>query len=295
MTNRVDYALLIHGGAGPKPGRNYQPVSEHLDSCIRRGEALLKDGVSALDVVERMVRDLEVSGLYVAGRGAGQNTAGYVELDAAIMNGANRKAGAIAATRDLVSPVSAARRVMDATPHVMLAGDGADRFCIEQGLERVHNPDEWYRLPIGVTKEEVTSSELSHGTVGAVALDRAGHLAAATSTGGLFGKKAGRIGDTPLIGSGTWADAHVAVSCTGLGEYFIRAATAHEVSARIRHGGQDLQSAAHAALDDVKQFGGDGGLIALNATGEICLAFNSDGMKRASVVAGQKPQIAIFE
>lgn len=295
MTDKPAYALLIHGGAGPKLGRDYSEVRRNLSDCIERGEAMLKQGTSAIDVVEHVVGALEVSGLYVAGRGAGKNSDGFVELDASIMDGASGKAGAIAAARDIVNPIFAARRVMDATPHVMLAGEGADLFCADQGIEIVQNPDSWYRIPVGVTAEELSVDELSHGTVGAVALDRAGKLAAATSTGGLFGKRSGRIGDTPLIGAGTWADENVAISCTGLGEFFIRAATAHEVSARLRFTGEDLQTACDAALGDIQRLGGDGGLIALRANGEFYMPYNSDGMKRASIVAGEASQVAVFE
>jgi L-asparaginase / beta-aspartyl-peptidase len=293
MSQRPEYALALHGGAGVRPGRDYAPVEAHLRGLIAAGEAMLKDGASALDTVEEMTRQLEVSGMYVAGRGASPNAAGYVELDASIMDGARRKGGGVAAVRDLVSPINAARTVLEASACVLLVGQGADEFCKQAGLARVEDPASWYRLPVGVQACEASQSELYHGTVGAVAMDRGGRLASATSTGGVFGKPAGRVGDTPLIGSGTWADDQVAVSCTGLGEMFILAAVAHDIAARMRYGGQTLATACDEALAQVKALGGDGGVIAINARGEIALPFNSGGMKRASVIAGQATQVAI--
>ncbi|MEM9055481.1 MAG: isoaspartyl peptidase/L-asparaginase [Pseudomonadota bacterium] len=294
MTNRPDYALAIHGGAGAKPGRDYSEVEAHLAELIVRGEAMLAEGASSLDTVEAMVTALEVSGLYVAGRGSAPNAAGYVEMDAAVMEGSAKRAGAVAGVQDLRSPIQAARAVLEQTPHVLLSGSGADHFCEEAGIERVSNPETWYRLPVGVEESETQTDELVHGTVGAVAMDRKGRLASATSTGGLFGKREGRIGDTPLIGLGTWADDTVAVSCTGLGEYFMLSAVAYDVSARMRYAGENLRSAVEASLALVEARGGDGGLIAINCDGEIVMSFNSEGMKRASVRAGSKPVINIF-
>ncbi|MEM1088228.1 MAG: isoaspartyl peptidase/L-asparaginase [Pseudomonadota bacterium] len=294
MTTRPDYALAIHGGAGPKLGRDYSEVERHLSRLIADGEAMLKSGESAVDTVEQMVRELEVSGLYVAGRGSAPNAAGFVETDAAIMDGAAMKAGSIAAVRDLVNPIAGARAVMDKTPHIMIAGEGADRFCAEHGLNTVGDPVNWYRLPVGVEEIETKTDELAHGTVGAVAMDTRGRLAAATSTGGLFGKRAGRVGDTPIIGSGTWADKTVAVSCTGLGEYFILSNAAYDVAAQLMYSGTVLETAANRTLDRVAAFGGDGGLIAIDKSGTVILAYNSQGMKRASVSSGQDAVVAIF-
>ncbi|MEM7671622.1 MAG: isoaspartyl peptidase/L-asparaginase, partial [Pseudomonadota bacterium] len=219
---------------------------------------------------------------------------GVVEMDASIMDGASGRAGAVTAVRDLVNPVKAARAVMDHTPHILLAGDGADRFCIEQGLDRTTGRTDWYRLPIGVELQETLRDELAHGTVGAVAMDRKGRLAAATSTGGLFGKRAGRVGDTPLIGCGTWADDRVAISCTGLGEYFILNSAAYDIAARMKYGAQSLADAADHLLSDVEQLGGDGGLIGLSAEGDLVLPFNSHGMKRAWVTAETSPEVHVF-
>ena len=294
MTHRPDYALVLHGGAGPTPGRDYSEVESHLGYLIREGEKLLDAGESALDVVQIMVRELELSGLYVAGRGSAPNTEGYVELDASIMDGASGLAGAIAAVRDIESPVTAARAVMDHTSHVMLAGLGANHFCEQQGLAKVADPENWYRMPIGVELADFDNEEGGHGTVGAVALDRNGNLAAATSTGGLFGKLPGRVGDSPLIGSGTWADKYVAVSCTGIGECFIRANVAHSVALQCRYALFNLSEAAENSLSEVEAMGGDGGLIAIDRDGNVVTAWNSDGLKRASVVAGSQPVVGIF-
>ena len=294
MTPRSDYTLLVHGGAGPSPGRDYSEVERHLAALIIKGEELLKQGLSALDVVEAMVADMERSGLYVAGRGSAPNARGVVEMDASIMDGSTRRAGGVAAVRDLANPIHAARAVMDRTPHVLLVGEGADIFCREAGLELTTGRKDWYRLPVGVEEEETRQNELAHGTVGAVALDRDGRLAAATSTGGLFGKRAGRVGDTPLIGSGTWADDQVAISCTGIGEYFMQCNAAHDLAARMKYGGASLEEASEAVLDQVAAQKGDGGLIAINSTGQFVMPYNSKGMKRAWVNAGSSPQVAVF-
>ena len=295
MTNRPDYALAIHGGAGAKPDRNYSEVEVHLAGLIKEGEAMLDTGASALDTVEAMVSALEVSGLYVAGRGSAPNAAGYIEMDAAIMDGSTNRAGAVAGVRDLKSPLQAARAVLEHTPHVLLSGSGANHFCRKVGLDQVKDPDHWYRLPVGVEADETTTDQLVHGTVGAVAMDRDGRLAAATSTGGLFGKREGRIGDTPLIGLGTWADETVAVSCTGLGEYFMLSAVAHDVSACMRYGGHDLNRAVASSLDMVARRGGDGGVIAIDQRGTIVMRYNSEGMKCASVNSGEPVQVSVFD
>lgn len=284
MTNQQSiFALALHGGAGAQKGRSYARAEAHLADLAQQGEQMLAAGATAVDVVEKMVREMEGSGLYVAGRGSAKNSAGYVELDAAIMDGTGRNAGAVAAIRDVKYPISAARSLMEKTPYVMLAGDGATRFAVEQGLATVDDASAYYTLPDGTTEEDTQSETLAHGTVGAVALDIHGGLAAATSTGGVFGKPEGRLGDTPINGIGNWADNEVAVSCTGVGEYFILSGGAGLVANGVKLAGDSLEDAAWRLLDDVKSLRGDGGVIAVNKAGEIVMAFNSDGMKRASV------------
>jgi isoaspartyl peptidase/L-asparaginase-like protein (Ntn-hydrolase superfamily) len=233
--------------------------------------------------VEHAVVEMEASGLYVAGRGSAPNTAGYVELDASIMAGASRAAGAVAAVRGVTHPVRVARGVMEKTPHVMLTGSGALAFAKREGFELVGDAAGYYVLPVGVEPHEMGSK--THGTVGAVALDARGELAAATSTGGTFGKLEGRVGDTPLIGAGTWADDEVAISCTGVGEQIIRAGGAASVAFRVR-AGATLGAAINEMLAEVKRLGGDAGVIAVSRRGEIAMAWNSDGMKRAAVGSG---------
>ena len=286
------YALALHGGAGAVAGRDYRETEQHLAELAADCRARLVRGEPALDVAEHAVAAMESSGLYVAGRGSAPNSAGRVELDASIMDGASREAGAVAALQDFENPVRVARRVMDETPHVMLAGNGAAAFARQQGFTEVTDPGSYYRLPVGVTRDDV--GDITHGTVGAVALDASGRLAAATSTGGTFGKLEGRVGDTPLVGPGTWADDDIAISCTGVGEHIIRAGGASSIAFRFRSG-LSLEDAAGEMLDEVARLGGDGGLIALTRDGRIAMPYNSQGMKRASVSSGSDLNIRTFE
>ena len=275
MANKC-LSLVLHGGAGGLPrDRDYGFEVAHMRGLIEAGRDRLAAGASALDVVVETVAALEASGRYVAGRGASANSAGKFELAACLMEGRGRRAGAVAALEGFASPIRAARAVMERTPHVMLAGAGAAAFAAEQRLEQV-GPDWFTPARTGPARPAST------GTVGCVALDETGALAAATSTGGVSGKLFGRVGDSPIIGAGCWADAGVAVSCTGSGEYFIRAAAA-QIGFRMALAGQALDVAAAAALADVEALGGAGGLIALGADGQIAMPFSTGGMKRAAL------------
>lgn len=284
-------ALALHGGAGAVTGRDYETVEEHMRALIVDGGERLRDGAVALDIVEQIVAAMEASGLYVAGRGSAPNSAGYVEVDASIMDGRTRAAGAVASVRDIVYPVRLARRVMEATPHVMLSGAGALSFARAEGVEVVDDPKRYYVLPAGVDSDEV--DDLAHGTVGAVGLDRSGHLAAATSTGGTSGKLEGRVGDSPLIGAGTWADDDIAISCTGTGEHIIRAGGAISIACNVK-AGATLDDSIDAMLAEVERLGGDGGVIAVTRSGEISMRYNSAGMKRAAIGADAVPRVATF-
>lgn len=261
-------------------GRDYSVVEKHLAELAAEGEARLKSGASALDVVEFATAELESSGMYVAGKGSAPNSAGYVELDASIMDGASREAGAVAAIVGVVNPIRVARGVLRATPHVMLAGQGALAFAKLEGFELVEDPDNYYVLPVGIYEHEI--HEQKHGTVGAVALDTSGGLAAATSTGGTLGKLEGRVGDSPLIGPGTWADDDVAISFTGTGEHIIRSGGAISIAHKVA-AGATVAKAIEEVLAEIERLGGDAGVIVVTRDGNIEMAYNSDGMKRAAV------------
>lgn len=285
------YAVALQGGAGPVAGRDYATTENHLHELALECNSLLAAGNSALDVVESAVAELESCGLYVAGRGSAPNSGGYVELDASIMDGTTRAAGAVAAVRDVVNPVRVARGVMEKTPHVMLVGDGALAFARQQNFAEVSDPGNYYVLPVGVMADEITQQK--HGTVGAVALDQSGNVAAATSTGGTFGKLEGRVGDTAMIGAGTWADDDIAISCTGTGEHIIRAGGAISIAYKVK-AGASFQDAADEMLAEVKRLGGDAGVIGLRRDGEIVMCYNSEGMKRAAVGSTQPLVVATF-
>jgi len=263
-----------------------------MRGLIEAGRDRLAAGAAALDVVVETIAELESSGLYVAGRGASPNLAGIYELDASLMDGASRRAGAVAAFVGFASPIRAARAVMDTTPHVLLAGAGAAAFAAGQGLEAIDDPAAWF-TPIW-SESEIAASGSKVGTVGCLARDETGALAAGTSTGGTFGKLPGRVGDSPIPGAGVWADDTVAVSCTGEGEMFIRATVAAQIAHRMRFGGEALSAAAQAALQEVRALGGEGGLIALSAEGEIAMPYISKGMKRACLGADGAITSAVF-
>jgi len=272
----VTPALLVHGGAGnPRRGVVDDEAAVHaaLRDALLAGYELLAGGAPALDAVEAAVRWLEDCPLFNAGRGAVLNAEGHVEMDAAVMDGSTQQAGACAGVVRVRNPVSLARSILEKTPHVFLVGEGALRYAEDAGLE-FEDPD-WF-----VTERERQRSA-EHGTVGAVALDADGQLAAATSTGGVRGQLHGRVGDTPVIGAGTWADARVAVSCTGTGEQFIRVAAAHELSAQVRHAGASLTGAAASVVEGL-----DGGFIALGNDGTWAMPFNTALMYRGRASGG---------
>jgi L-asparaginase / beta-aspartyl-peptidase len=283
------WALALHGGAGAIAERVYQREEAHMTGLLERGAGMLSRGENALEVVTCMAEELEACGLHLAGKGAAPNAAGKFELDASIMDGASRNAGAVAALSGFVSPIRVARGVMEKTPHVLLAGEGAGAFAAQHGFARVDDPDSYYTpAASGLTSVRDT------GTIGAVARDIHGRLAAATSTAGIRGKLAGRVGDTPVIGAGCWADERVAVSCTGIGEYFMRANAAADVSARMAYAGQSLSEATQAVLQQIKQLGGDGGLIAVDAQGNVAAPFVSQGMKRGIASSSGVREVRTF-
>ncbi len=290
--------LVIHGGAGtlrasdmtPEQRRAYQAA---LHGALEAGWAVLDEGGSALDAVVAAIRPLEDSPLFNAGRGAVFTADGRNELDASVMYGPTRAAGAVGGVRSVRHPIVLARRVMEASPHVFLTGDGALQFAIDQGLEL--KPADWFRTERRwrqLQEKQNDAADGRMGTVGAVALDRSGHLAAGTSTGGITGKRYGRLGDSPVIGAGTWADRQCAVSATGDGEYFIRTAAAHSICLRAPAGG-DPGPAASEVLQEIGALGGSGGVIVLNAEGRYALSFTTEGMYRG-VADSLGRRVAIF-
>ena len=300
----MTWKMMIHGGCGAMRPDTVPPEQEGraragLEAALSAGEEILVDGGSALDAVEAAARVLEENPAFNAGRGCVLTAEGHAELDAAIMDGAERRCGAVAGLRTTRAPVSAARAAMEHSPHILLTYAGADRFAAEQGLEQVSN--DWFIVPQRAAQLAKVmaagggfDSDIKYGTIGAVAVDQAGHVAAATSTGGLTAKRWGRIGDSPLIGAGTYADDRAAaVSATGLGESFIRAAGAHELCARMRLGGEGLQQALDAVLADIVALGGNGGLIAVTPSGEAAWGFTTPGMYRA-VVGPEGRTVRVF-
>jgi L-asparaginase / beta-aspartyl-peptidase len=300
--------LIVHGGAGTMERGKMTPEHERayragIENALRAGWEILQRGGSSLDATEAAIRVFEDDPLFNAGKGSVFNAAGVNEMDAAIMDGKTLRAGAVANIEHVKNPISLARLVMDKSPHVMMAGEGAEAFAKEHGIELVDakyffTQDRWDALQKVKAAEKAgangdkkfyLSDQDLHGTVGAVALDRNGNLAAATSTGGKTAKLPGRIGDTPVIGAGTYANnATCAVSGTGDGEFFIMATVGHEVSALMEYKRKTLQEASIAAIDKVGKLGGTGGLIAIDKNGNISLPFNTSGMYRGYVDANGK-------
>ncbi|GIV62114.1 MAG: isoaspartyl peptidase/L-asparaginase [Rhodothermaceae bacterium] len=311
------FALAIHGGAGTIRQRDMTPEQEAryravLEQALRAGHRILAEGGTSLDAVVAAVTVLEDSPLFNAGKGAVFTHEGTVELDAAIMDGATRNAGAVAGVKHIRNPILLARRVMEASPHVLMIGEGAEAFAREQGFEMV--PNEYFytdrrraqleqirareddlgrAVPAG---ETLSPGADKFGTVGAVALDQAGNLAAATSTGGMANKRFGRVGDVPVIGAGTYADnATCAVSATGHGEYFIRGVVAHDIAAMMAYGGATLETAARTVImEKLTAMGGTGGVIALDRQGNLAMPFNTEGMYRGHIDAAGNVTIGIY-
>jgi beta-aspartyl-peptidase (threonine type) len=276
-----EVAIVVHGGAGrlPRSEERIERMRAGAARGVEAGHAVLAVGGSALEAVELAVCALEDEPEFNAGRGAALTEDGGVELDAAVMEGTDRRAGSVACVGGVRNPVRAARAVLQDGRHLMLVGEAAREFAAEAGVELCD--DEWLVTPVQRDALAAGVSGWSAGTVGAVARDAQGRLAAATSTGGTMGQRRGRVGDSPLIGAGTWADdATAAVSCTGDGEAIIRTAMAHEVDALIRHAGRSLEQACAEALASLERHGGHGGLIAVSALGEVTARFTSEGMTR---------------
>jgi len=316
------YVMVIHGGAGTILKKNMSPEKEAayiaaLTKALNAGYAEIKAGKSSLDAVEATIHVLENDPHFNAGKGAVFTHDGRNELDAAIMDGKTLMAGSVAGVTTIKNPISAARAVMEKSEHVMMVGAGADQFAKEVGLEIV-NPkyfwtkERWDGLQQAI-KEDSTKAVLDHGnkkselfgiknhdykfgTVGCVALDQAGNLAAGTSTGGMTNKKYGRVGDAPIIGAGTYCNNETAgISCTGWGEFYIRNVVAKTISDLMEYKGLSVAEASKIALDKVGKMGGDGGLIALDKKGNMTMPFNTEGMYRGAITADGKIEVSIYK
>lgn len=313
--------LVIHGGAGtitkdtitPEQEKEYK---EKLTEALNAGYAVLNSGGTSIEAVQKSINVMEDSPLFNAGKGAVFTHDGRNELDASIMDGKTRKAGAVAGVTTVKNPINAAIAVMEKSPHVMMVSNGADLFAKEQGLTIVDpsyfkTEHRWQQLQKAIEKEQVVLDhdgktaalfvdpmmyDYKYGTVGAVALDQHGNLAAGTSTGGMTNKRYGRVGDSPIIGAGNYADNEtVAVSATGSGEMFIRTLTAFNIAAQVKYKNLPLEEAAQNALDEVKAINGSGGVIVLDKTGNYTMSFNSEGMYRGTIGNDGKPVVAIYK
>lgn len=310
-----NFALAIHGGAGTIPRESMTPLREKLylevlDLSLRKGHTILAEGGAALDAVEAAVKVMEDSPLFNAGKGSVFNADGQHEMDASLMSGADLRAGAVAGVQNVKNPISLARRVMENSQHVLISGPGAFEFAHKQKIELEDDHyfydqfryEQWQetvgtdKVQLDHTRSSAEDKESKFGTVGAVALDQHGNLAAATSTGGMTNKKWQRIGDSPIIGAGTYANNETcAISCTGHGESFIRAVAAHDVHALMLYKGLTLQEAVRVVVHDkLPLLDGDGGLVAVDKAGNIVLDFNCSGMYRGQVGIDGLFQTAIF-
>lgn len=295
-------ALVIHGGAGTITRESMTPerekeYREKLEEALRIGYAILEKGGSALDAVEATIRVMEDSPLFNAGKGAVFTHDGRNELDASIMDGKDHKAGAVAGVTIVRNPISAARAVMEKSVHVMMSGRGAELFATQAGLEIVDPSYFWTEQRWKSLQRQLVEDEKKFGTVGAVAVDRDGNLAAGTSTGGMTNKQFGRVGDSPIIGAGTYADnGSCAVSGTGHGEFFIRWNVAADIAALVRYRNLTVQQAGDEVIQKkLKAVGGEGGVIILDPQGNFATPFNSEGMYRGWIGPDGKPEIAIYK
>ncbi|MBQ0214349.1 isoaspartyl peptidase/L-asparaginase [Proteus vulgaris] len=313
--------LVIHGGAGtitkdtitPEQEKEYK---EKLTEALNAGYAVLNSGGTSIEAVQKSINVMEDSPLFNAGKGAVFTHDGRNELDASIMDGKTRNAGAVAGVTTVKNPINAAIAVMEKSPHVLMVSNGADVFAKEQGLTIVdpsyfRTENRWQQLQKAIEKEQVVLDhdgktaalfvdpmmyDYKYGTVGAVALDQHGNLAAGTSTGGMTNKRYGRVGDSPIIGAGNYADNEtVAVSATGSGEMFIRTLTAFNIAAQVKYQNLPLETAAQNALDEVKAINGSGGVIVLDKSGNYTMSFNSEGMYRGTIGNDGKPVVAIYK
>lgn len=297
---------MIHGGAGAIPRSQTRPETDAglraaLNAALDAGSAILSSGGPSLDAVEAAVRVLEDDPHFNAGRGSAFTYEGANELDAAIMSGADLRAGSIAGVTATRNPVTLARAVMEESAHVLLGREGADAFSREHGLEQADAA--WFAVPERrrqldelLTNGGKFDVDMKYGTVGAVALDQQGHIAAATSTGGVTGKRWGRIGDSPLIGAGTYADDRgAAVSCTGAGEFFIRESVAFQINARVRFLGEDLKTAADTVMAEVEALGGTGGVIVTDARGRAAWSFTTANLYRGRAGSDGDRLVALYD
>jgi beta-aspartyl-peptidase (threonine type) len=306
-TNPTKFGMVIHGGAGTierseMTAENEKAHRAGLEQALKAGYDILERGGSSLDAVQAAILVLEDDPLFNAGKGAVFTHEGTNELDASIMDGRTLSAGAVAALRHIRNPIILARLVMEKSPHVMLEGEGAEAFAKKMGVKFVdqkyfYTDERWQSLQKEKAKRSPapTPDKDRHGTVGAVALDKSGNLAAGTSTGGTTNKQFGRIGDSPIIGAGTYANNRTcAVSCTGDGEYFIRSLAAYDVSAMMEYKGMPVPEAAQAVIEKVGRLGGTGGLVALDQDGNFAMPFNTSGMYRGNVDSDGKISVAIY-
>ncbi len=308
LNAKEKYTLVIHGGSGniPKESLSEEAILEYekvLESSLKTGEEMLKNGMDALDVAVAVIKLLEDSPMFNAGKGAVFNIDGKNELDASIMCGKTGNAGAVAGVTNIKNPIEAARKVMDNSPHVMLVGKGAEQFAVEQHVEIVDpsyffDQRRWNQYQKYIKKDQgYIPQDNKMGTVGAVVLDMQGNLAAATSTGGMLAKKYGRVGDSPIIGAGTYADNDVcAVSSTGHGEYFIRNVIAYDIAAQIKYGGSSLVNAAENVIKGkLVEQKANGGIIAVDKDGNVAMIFNTTAMFRGFVKSSGDQGVLIFD